>query len=271
MTYQITTDLNTVKRDIAYNILRVIFEKNNFYPDSQDLAINAKTLAQNMFNIDLNDPSHNLKTKLLSTLLYDDDNKEKINSIYKEVAEDVAKKLNLIFVVNPDVSQNKKLWGPERKNYFIFSDLTVGEIENNQSKTTVIDTMPKIETVNVSGVPHTVLRKNYFVTTLENSDVTIIRDIDSVEKDVAIALISSMQTKTGFTATFRTILALPLKEDSELKNYMGRDMVFASETKSLNLENNNQHIVSTLPNKIKDLREQNFNLSDDPTNTNKII
>ena len=268
MSYQITTDLQTIKRDMAYNILRVVFEKNNYL--NMDVANRAKDLTKVMFNIDLEQSENTLKSKLLSTLLYDDNNKDKINNIYKEVAEDIANKLNLIFIVNPEISKMKELWGEDRKNYFVFSDLHLGSASpESASQPITIDTMPKVETVSVSGVPHMVLRKNNFVSALENSDVAVIRDIDIVEKNVAIALISSMQTNSGFTSTFKALLALPLKEDSVLKTYMGRDMIFASENKYPTLENNEEAKAIGLSDKIKDFRNQNFNISLESTNTNK--
>lgn len=269
MSYQIKTDINGIKRDIEYNILCNLFKKNKNI--NVPLSSSVKVLTQELFNVDLEKTS--LKSKILPTLVYDEDNQDKLMNIYKEVAEQVAQKLNLKFVVNPNMNNTQEQWLQDRHNYFVFSDLNINNSQNIEpnpdSKTIVLDTMPTIQRVSINGVPHSVLRKNIFTMVLETSDVCLIRDIDNVEKEIAIKFISNLQVNGGFFSQYHTVLALPLKEDSPLAVYTGRDMIFASEVKELNVENNVDNKVNGLHDKIQNLRDQNFQ-HEEITNSNKL-
>lgn len=262
----ITADIEKITHHICYDILQNLYEKYKDNSESKSLIEKIQQTSKDLLDVTFTKKKYKVDPLWVS-LVYNEDNKEIINDIYRNIVQEVTSRLDVELVINPSEEKMQEI-SHNRHNYFVMTDTTFSNLID--SLEILDDSDEKARAINSGIIEQD--NKSIIKPTVGASDMLLVTEMEEVPFSEAAHYMHHLGSveHSPFKNVFKEqpIISLPLIENSLLLSLAGSSNLLVYEminSPELNLDQGNN-----ITSKIKSIREENFNLLNNNSSDNKL-
>ena len=263
----ITADVEKITHHICYDILQNLYEKNKDNNESKTLIEKIQKTAQELLDVTFTKKKYKVDPLWVS-LVYNEDNKDVITSIYRNIVQEVTSRLDIELVINPSEEKLQEVT-KNRHNYFVMTDTTFSNLI--ESLEVLSDNKEEAKLTHTAIIENN-SKKNVSNTAVGSSDMLLVTEMEEVPFNEAAHYMYHLGSieNSPFKNVFKEqpIISLPLIENSLLLSLAGRSNLLVYEIGDNPELNLNQE--SSITSKIKNIRNENFNHTQDNSSENKL-